>query len=117
APPEDPSQAEPRQRPPQGAAHEPLARDHRPRAHPHHPRQGQGRAPRGREADHPGPARRPPRPSPGHGAARPGQVRGLQAVRGDRAALHRAPGRLHADPQARPAPLGRDRDGPDRAGL
>ena len=33
----------------------------------------------------------------------PRQGRDLQALRGDRAALHGAPGRLHADPQARPA--------------
>ena len=30
---------------------------------------------------------------------------GVQAVRGDRAALHGAPGRLHADPEARTAAL------------
>ncbi len=35
--------------------------------------------------------------------AGPGQVRGPQAVRGDRAALHGSSGRLHADPEARAA--------------
>ena len=47
----------------------------------------------------------------------PGQVRGLQAVRGDRAALRGPRGRLHADPEAGPAQVGLDRDGLPRAGL
>ena len=50
-------------------------------------------------------------------AAGPGQVRGPQAVRGGRSALRRAPGRLHADPQARPSAVGLDRDGLPRAGV
>ena len=41
----------------------------------------------------------------------------LQAVRGGRPALRRPPGRLHAHPQAGPAPLGLDRDGLPRARL
>ena len=41
----------------------------------------------------------------------------LQAVRGDRAALHGAAGWLHPHPQARSASLRRDRDGLPRAGL
>jgi ribosomal protein L17 len=43
------------------------------------------------------------------------QGRDLQAVRGDRPALRGASRRLHADPQARSASVGRDRDGLPRA--
>ena len=64
-----------------------------------------------------GQARRPARAPPGALGAGTGQVHRPQAVRGDRAALRRAPGRLHADRQARPAPLGLDRDGLHRARL
>jgi len=46
-----------------------------------------------------------------------GQVRRLQAVRGDRTALHGATGWLHPHPQARPASERRDRDGVPRAGV
>ena len=49
--------------------------------------------------------------------ARPGQVHRPQAGRRDRAALQRAPGRLHADRQARPAPVRLDGDGLPRTGL
>ena len=59
---------------------------------------------------------RPARAPPGDlDPAAPRQGRHLQAVRGDRPALHRASGRLHPDPQARPASSRRDRDGLPRA--
>ena len=45
------------------------------------------------------------------------QVHRPQAVRGGRAALQRAAGRLHPDRQAGPAQVGLDRDGLPRAGL
>ena len=87
------------------------------RADPDDRGEGQGGQARGREADHARQARRPPRPPAGPVGARPGQVHRLQAVRGDRAALLRAARRLHADPEARAAALGFDRDGAAGAGL
>ena len=60
---------------------------------------------------------RPARAPPGDVDAPAGQVHRLQAVRGDRPALRRAPGRLHPDPEARSASVGLDRDGLPRAGL
>ena len=104
-------------RPSQGAADEPLQGGHRARADQDDRGEGQGRQARAREADHARQARRPARAPPGAVDARPGQVRGPQAVRGGRAALRGAPGRLHAHPQARPASQRLDRDGLPRAGL
>ena len=94
----------PRRRAPQGAARQPLHRGHRPRADQDHRGQGQGGQAGDREADHAGAQGRPARAPAGDldpPASRQG--RDLQALRGDRAALHGAPGRLHADPEARPA--------------
>ena len=54
APSEDPPQAQPRQRAPEGAAGQPLRRGHRPRADQDHRGQGQGRQAGAREADHAG---------------------------------------------------------------
>src|SRR6185437_9005289 len=52
APPEDTQQAQPRQRPPQGAADEPVQGAHRARADQDDRSEGEGRQTRGREADH-----------------------------------------------------------------
>ncbi len=89
----------------------------RARADPDEPGQGQGGQARGREADHPRQAGRPACAPPAPREAGPGQVHRPQAGRGDRSPLHRAPRRLHADRQARPAPVRLDRDGLPRAGL
>ena len=104
-------------RPPQGAADEPLQGGDRARADQDHRGQGEGGQARAREADHARQARRPARPPPGALDALPGQVRGAQAVRGGGAPLRRAPGRLHAHPQARSASHRLDRDGLPRARL
>ena len=96
---------------------QPLQGGHRARAHQDHRGEGQGRQARDRAADHARQARRPARPPAGAVGARPGQVRRPQAVRGGRAALRGPPGRLHPHPQARPAPVGLDRDGLPRAVL
>ena len=83
---------------------QPLHRGHRPRADQDHRGQGQGGQARAREADHAGAQGRPARAPAGDlDPPAPRQGRDLQAVRGDRAALLGAPGRLHPDPQARPA--------------
>ena len=105
APPEDTQQAQPRQRPSQGAVDEPEQGDHRARADQDDRGQGQGGQARDREADHAGQAGRSARASPGAVDARAGQVRGAQAVRGCGAPLRRSPRRLHAHPEARSAPL------------
>src|SRR5437763_9154789 len=117
APPADPPPAQPQPLASQAAAAQPVQGGHRPRAHPHHRGQGQGGAPGGRAPDHPGQAGRSARPAAGAVQPGPGQVRGAQAVRGGRPPLRRPPRRLHADPQAGPSPVGRDRDGLSRAGL
>ena len=61
APPEDPPQALPRRRAPQGAAGQPVHRGHRPRADQDHRGQGQGGQAGDREADHAGAQGRPAR--------------------------------------------------------
>ena len=85
APPQAERQAVARLGAPQGAVHEPLPRGHRPRADPDHRGQGQGRQAGAGAADHPRQEGRRPLPPARHGPPRPGQVRRLQAVRGDRA--------------------------------
>ena len=111
APRQDATQAQPRRSASQVAAAQPLPGPDRARADQDEPGEGQGRQAGGREADHARQARRPARAPAGALGARPGPLPRPQALRGGRAALRRAPGRLHPDRQARPAPVGLHRDG------
>ena len=65
----------------------------------------------------PEPLRRQRHRGRGDGSAWSGQVRGLQAVRRDRAAVCGSRGWLYADPEAGAAQVGLHRDGFSRAGL
>ena len=108
-------EARPRLGAPQGALLEPRGCADRARADQDDGHEGEGGQADRRADDHARPARRSPR-APAGDRVPALEGRRPPAVRRGRAAVHRPPGRLLADHQARPAPGRRGRDGVPRAG-